>query len=311
MHILTKIFVVLVALLAVATVPFVIVQASNESTYRTNYIEQKSAAQSAHDELGAVRASMTRTESDLQAQLAAADTARAKLAADLEAKGADLMRSMQDAERLKAQAAQRDATFAVLAESDRSRGVLVESLANDLGEMRDRAVAAERQLMEVQKQLEVIASDFDAARSAQMALQEQLQRLREAKATATARVAAAELVAADAMARSAALGASGSSAELPEPQPAPETAGVQPTIELEARITAVRRDGDTVYAEIDQGSRAGIANGWRMMIADGNNYIADLRIISVDTNSAVGIVEGESALRGSVEDGQSALAQPD
>jgi hypothetical protein len=46
-HVLTKIFIVLVALLAVLLTPLVVVFASNEGTYRTKWLEEQGRAKAA------------------------------------------------------------------------------------------------------------------------------------------------------------------------------------------------------------------------------------------------------------------------
>lgn len=289
MHIVTKIFVVLVALLAVATVPFVIVQGANEAAFRTRYEAEKSGAESARSDLSASRATHARVEAELQAEIAAAKAESAQLGAEIEQKVADLAEATQELSRVKAQKTQMESSLAVLAESDRARGALIESLTKELTGLRDRAVDAERQLVEIRKQFEIVSSDFDAAQNAQMALQEEVARLREESVKAAQAVAA--------IGTPSAAGSAG------------ETQGVQPHLDVVARITAVRRVGGTTYVEIDQGSRAGVAAGWTMAIADGNTYIGDLRIVRVDANAAVGVLEGGSEDRGAVAEGQRVISR--
>jgi len=72
----------------------------------------------------------------------------------------------------------------------------------------------------------------------------------------------------------------------------------------------VKREPDATLAEINAGSRDGVKEGWVMTIADGSNFIGNLRIVQVDVNRAVGVVELEDATgRGEVKSGQRAIAR--
>ena len=79
---------------------------------------------------------------------------------------------------------------------------------------------------------------------------------------------------------------------------------------LSATLVDVKREPDATLAEINAGSRAGIKEGWVMTIADGSNFVGNLRIVQVDVNRAVGVVELEDAeTRGEVKPGQRAIAR--
>ena len=63
-------------------------------------------------------------------------------------------------------------------------------------------------------------------------------------------------------------------------------------------------------ASIDAGERDGVQPGWVLTISDGTNYIANLRVIEVDVNRAVGLVELEDPSAGRVvAAGQTAIAR--
>ncbi len=288
MHILTKIFVVLVALLAVATVPFVIVQGANEATFRTQSNENKDAAEAARTDLNAARTAAARVEADLQAQVAQAEANRANIEADLATTAMELSQAAQDAERLRAQIAQLEATGAVLAETERAQHAMIEALHGEIGSLRDRAVGAEQQLVEIQTALDVKSSDFEAAISAQMVLQEELERQRMESEKALASALA------------------GAASASPEDEPV----GVEPNKDVEARITQLFRTaaGKTIV-QIDQGSRAGVAVGWVMGISEGNTYVGDLLIKSVNANDAVGEFVGQPTDGNSVEVGQRVISR--
>ncbi|MDA1008168.1 MAG: hypothetical protein O2800_04080 [Planctomycetota bacterium] len=303
MHILTKIFVVLVTLLAVATVPFVVVQSANEAEFKSRYESEKSGGEAARADLSASRAQHARIEADLQAQLTASESKFESVLTELQTVQSDLQQAEQSFETLKGQKAQLEASIAVLAESDRARGALIESLSKELGQIRDRAVDSERQLVEVRKTFEIVSSNFDAAQSAQLALQEEIVRLHEEQSKEIVRLREEQSKAA----LSVAVEVSDSGTELVGIEVVP---GVHPNKDVVARVTDVRRVGGTTYAAIDQGQRSGVEVGWIMAVADGETYIADLRIVRIDANEAVGIVQGESDIRGLAAVGQTVVARP-
>ncbi|MFM8817036.1 MAG: hypothetical protein ACKOHI_04035 [Phycisphaerales bacterium] len=75
-------------------------------------------------------------------------------------------------------------------------------------------------------------------------------------------------------------------------------------------MISVKREPDSTLAEINAGSRDGVKEGWVMTLADGSNFIGNLRIVTVDVNRAVGVVELEDAQgRGEVKTGQRAIAR--
>jgi cell shape-determining protein MreC len=79
---------------------------------------------------------------------------------------------------------------------------------------------------------------------------------------------------------------------------------------LSATVIDVKREPDATLAEINVGSRDGVKEGWVMTIADGSNFVGNLRIVQVDVNRAVGVVELEdSESRGEVKSGQRAIAR--
>jgi hypothetical protein len=74
-------------------------------------------------------------------------------------------------------------------------------------------------------------------------------------------------------------------------------------------VTAVsRRDGQT-YVEIAAGSRDGVREGWTMAISRNRNFLANVRIISVDITRSTGILMLEDPRRGLVQAGDTATAR--
>lgn len=72
-------------------------------------------------------------------------------------------------------------------------------------------------------------------------------------------------------------------------------------------VLRVERSRGQTLAEVDGGERDGLRVGEVLHIADQGTFIANLRIVLVEPNRAVGIISLESPERGLVQVGQMAL----
>jgi cell shape-determining protein MreC len=81
--------------------------------------------------------------------------------------------------------------------------------------------------------------------------------------------------------------------------------GSLPDRTLIAGVANVRYDSNRTLVEIDAGSRDGVKMDWQMTIGEGADFIARIRIIEVDINRSVGVVDLE---RGSIQIGQRVYA---
>jgi hypothetical protein len=138
--------------------------------------------------------------------------------------------------------------------------------------------------------------ELDSEVAAKRQLQEQLQKASEDRERAMAEVQRFAAVQGTASPRAGATGDAG----LP----------IVADRSLSATVIDVKREPDATLAEINAGSRDGVREGWVMTIADGSNFMGNLRIVHVDVNRAVGVVELEDASgRGEVKSGQRAIAR--
>jgi hypothetical protein len=159
---------------------------------------------------------------------------------------------------------------------------LEESLINELRTVRRDALTAEREKVELDEALRDALAKLDAANEARRAIREELQRWKDEHAGAVSQLAEYIAVHGPLDSRVAA---------------GERRGGMVPDRNLEATVVAVRRNRDEVRAEIDAGSRDGVQVGWLMTIHDGS-FVARLRIIEVDINRSVGIVELEDEFAG-------------
>lgn len=295
MHVLTKIFIVLVSLLAVLLVPLVVVYAQNEDTFKAKYadaVAQKTSAQAAAK---AASASHAAAEVRLRAEIDSANSANRDLSEQLAEKVADVNRLENELAAARSMQSEIRVELGTLATTAEANQELTDSLVAELRTLRESALQGERQIVELDEANRELSGQLAVAVAARRALEEELQQLREENAQALARNA--EYIA--------------RYGELRTDRMVATAEGIRPTHDLDATIISVRRGGDNqVLAEIDAGSRDGVKVGWKMTIGQGGVFIGNLRIISVDINRSTGVVTLENELeRGPVQVGQRVIAR--
>ncbi len=277
MHVLTKIFVVLVSLLTCMLVPLVVAYAYNENSYADEYAEAEAQARAA--------------ESDLQSARSGFDTARATLEtenAQLQQTVGDLRRELGELEvalrqaqqqRIEAESRQSEfqAQLSTLASSIEVGQTVRETLLSEVRDLRDRMLDAERERVELDQAYQLALSEKEVAEKARRALEEELAQIRDERSSALEQVQRY-------VSRYGPIDAS-DAVQL----------GVRPDRALETRVVQVLRSSDETLAEIDAGSRDGVKVGWVMTISDESGFVARLRITEVDINRAVGVVELEQS----------------
>ena len=294
MHVLTKIFIVLVALLTVAIVPLVAVNATNESTYQKKFKEAQAAAAASEAVLNTERAAWLASQQKLEGDLRTMETKVADLQKQADSKSAEARKAAQELAGTKAAQASIAASLEVLAANGKATGQLTETLVAELRSLRTASMEAEKRLVEVQEAFDASQSSLEVADAARRALQEEVKRLADEKDRALATVA--DYVA--------------SVGELPKARAGAVAERVVADRNVSASIISVRREKGATLAEINAGSRDGVKAGWVMTIGDGSTFIGNLRLTEVDVNRAVGVVELEDAAsRGEVKVGQRAISR--
>jgi multidrug efflux pump subunit AcrA (membrane-fusion protein) len=291
LHILTKIFIVLVSLLAVMLTPLVVVFASNEGTFRTKFLEQSAKANAASAELVKANESQNVAASRFLAERTEFNATIAQLRGERDAKESDVRRVEAELAATRANQASMAAQLATLAAAAKADSELKELLVKDLRDEREKALSAEKRFIEIDERLRKTENDFATSEAARRDLQEQIRQIMDQRDRAMGEVNRYYAI----------------FGKLPEAQVAAATV---PDRDISSSVVNVRRSNDGVLAEIDAGSRDGVREGWVMTIADGENFIANLRIIKVDINRSTGVVELEDQSgRGQVRAGQRAFSR--
>ena len=296
MHLLTKILVVLVALLVAALVPLAAVSATNQAAFKTKAADAEAKQKTAQSELSlandAYNASIAAIQakvSDLESRIRGVSMERDKeiqMRADKE----------RDLERARIELADLKGQVAAMSANDSLQTKLIDAMRQDIEGARTQYLAAEKARVELQDSLARLQGDLDSESAAKRQLQEQLQKASEDRERAMAEVQRFAAVQGAAAPRAGATGDAG----LP----------IVADRSLSATVIDVKREPDATLAEINAGSRDGVKEGWVMTIADGSNFVGNLRIVQVDVNRAVGVVELEDVdARGEVKSGHRAIAR--
>lgn len=289
MHILTKVFVVLVSLLAIALVPLAAVQASNQSVLRQQIKDKDVQVSAARSELDTERALRAKAENDTALQIKDLDAEKNRLQSDLAQNGLRVRSLEADIAQSKVRLASLEQTIAVTMDVDRAKTELTKTLSGELDKQRTMLTDCEGIRIAIEQKLGKTDSDLRVAQEALGDLKEQIASL------------SSEKVKSDQVVQSftAKFGPSDSDSG------SSTAAAPIPDRNVSASIVNVRRTDNQVYAEIDAGSRDGVKLGWTMTIGDGSRFIGKLKITSVDVNKSVGTVELEDvAARGAVRAGQ-------
>ena len=290
MHVLTKIFIVLVSLLSVLLVPLVVVFAHNEDSYKQKYQSASVQAAAANQNFQHGQLAHAQREANLDLQIRDLMSENEALAQQRESSAADIRRLQIDLAESRSQQAGIRADINTISSAVATGQDLIDSLLTEVRTMRSEAVSAERRAVELDEALRDMSGQLDSAVAARRAMQEELQQIKEEHAQALQSVAAY--------------------VEKFGRLDIQIAASTTPTVDLDATVVSVRRGPEQSLAEINAGSRDGIREGWVMMIGRSGNFLGNLRIIAVDINHATGVIELEDAGgRGQVEAGDRVYAR--
>jgi predicted RNase H-like nuclease (RuvC/YqgF family) len=281
-HILTKIFIVLVTLLAVAMVPLVATYTTNENSYKAMYRasnDQQLLAQSrASDAEQALISQQLQQKHDIDAREATIGSLRSSQSSTRAS-----IESMNDQIRtLKSQLDQSNANLQALSTASQVNSELKERFVKENYELREKLIKGTRQVMEMEDTLEQIQYEADEAERAKR------------KATEERRLMETQLI--DLSDKYDAFVAKYGELEVVA---AVET-GVAPNKTLTGTVLQVSRADENVLVEINVGSRDGVQEGWVMTVGDDGTFLGRLLIHEVDINRSVGRVTLEDASRGEV-----------
>jgi len=272
-HVLTKIFVVLVSLLTVLLVPLVVVYSYNEDTFKQKYVDSQAMVDTLRTKVTEMAArhgaEMQRRDNEndtLSSRIRELRTQNSRLEAEVQ----DLSSQLATAEAFEAELNSKLATLTSAVETTQE---LNASLVDEVRTLRQRALSSEREQAELDEQLRAVSSQLEVAIKARRQLEEEVQRLTEQQARALDKVRQYVAV----------FGA------LSEREVRNDM--VPPDRNLTTTVIRVEESAGRTLVELDAGSRDGIKKDWGMFISHNGNFIGSVRIIEVDVNHSVGVVE--------------------
>ena len=290
MHILTKIFVVLVSLLAVFMVPLVVVSTLNQEHWRGEALELQTQVRAAQSDLSQARSQVQGQIASMNEELAIYSQRDQARISQIESLASSNTRLEAELLESRSSLASREANTRALAQSLTTSNGLSELLITNLDGLRDRTLRAEARRVEVDEDLAEAEAQLQVASDVTRVLQEEnaslkqeQQRAQEALKQYKANFGSLE----------------GSDRPLEE--------GIAPDRNLTATVLDVVR-GDRTLVEIDAGSRDGVQEGWILTVGSDGTFVGRLRVIKVDLNRSTGILTHEDPARGMAEPGHRAYA---
>ena len=285
MHILTKIFIVLVTLLAVAMVPLVATYTTNESSYRAKYREVDDQRRVATTRANNAEHTLSTQRLEMQTELDAKDSVIGTLRSDQSNTRVTIESLQAQVGRLESQLAQSNANLQALLSASEVNSEMKLRFVSENYELRNELVAAERVVMEMEDQLEdaVFASTLskrgkEKAEEERHNVEKQLDSLQLQLDSYFSKYGALALTS------------------------VVET-GIAPDRALTSTVLTVSRNNNDVLVEINAGSRDGVKKGWIMTVGKDGTFLGRLQVEKVDINRSIGRVTLEDSSRGLVVPG--------
>lgn len=284
MHVLTKMFIVLVSLLAVMLVPLVVVYAHNEDSFKAKYLSERAKAVASEQALSTNQQASIRASADADSRRQQLETELKNLQATRDRQEAEIRTLQTKVAEGTSMQAKVTADLATLSAAIDAGQKLTQSLVEDLKTSRDESLADKRRSVELDEALREISAQLEVAVAARRALQEELTQLKDEHAKSL-----------DTLRRYVA-----AKGRLDEGTNVGMARGIAPDRDLTASVVNVVRGGDQALAEINVGSRDGVKEDWVLTISRGGEFLGNLRITKVDISRSTGVITLEDPTRGQV-----------
>ena len=295
MHVLTKIFIVLVSLLAILLVPLVVAYAANEDTYRARWQDVEGQLQAERQLRSSAERAHSAQQTELESQVAEKRSEIRSLNRENDDLRSQIRRVQSDLTQVRAEKAAVEANIATFSSALDGNQEMNRTLLAELSSLRQQAIEDAETVVELDEALRDVSSQLEVADAARRALQEEIQRMQDDEAALTEQLGR----------YIAQFGDLGDAEDVRVADRA-----VAPTRNLQAQVLNVRRTEEQTLVEINVGSRDGVEEDWSMIVGSGRDFIGNLRIIEVDISTSVGVLTLEDPdSRGRVEVGHTVYAR--
>jgi len=284
-HILTKIFIVLVTLLSVAMVPLVATYTTNENSYRVQYQDANSKRQVAATRANDAEHALSTQRLELQKELDAKDSLIGTLRSNQSNTRVTIESLQAQVGRLESQLAQSNANLQALLSASEVNSEMKQRFVSENYDLRNELVEAEKVVMEMEDKMEdATFAAKEATRGKEKAEEERhnieiqldsLQAKLDSYFSKYGALASTSVV----------------------------DTGIAPDRALTSTVLTVSRNNDDVLVEINVGSRDGVKKGWIMTVGKDGTFLGRLQVEKVDINRSIGRVTLEDSSRGLVVPG--------
>jgi len=289
-HILTKIFIVLVTLLAVAMVPLVATYTTNENSYRAKFRAADDQQRVAMIRAGDAETALFAQRVQMQNEIDARDATIGSLRSDQASARSSRESLTAQIGRLESQLAQSNANLQALSSASEVNSELKQRFVVENYTLRENIIDAERMIMEMEDTLEDTRLEAQGALRAERKAQEERhdmeEQLDELRAQLTAYVSKFGTLNTVVATNS----------------------GIAPDRAMSSTVLTVSRNNDDVLVEINAGSMDGVQKGWIMTVGQDGTFLGRLQVEQVDINRSIGRVTLEDSSRGLVVPGSSVYA---
>lgn len=269
MSILTKIFVVLVTVLAIALVPLMVAYVENTQHFQQALQEERDARATADARANLLESSNQRLQGKYADATDALSHAKSQLGQQLANRLSELADQQTRIAQLNQQLSGKDATIDRLSAADQQDNQIIAALREDQNELQDRAINAQQKLVERAGQVQELRTSLEL-------MNENLRLVQEKLAGSKDRIAELET----------------RLEQAPTTQTGERQVAVQPPEQpIRGLITSVDQlaGGQTLVA-INVGGQDDVQEGMNFIIHRDGKYIATMEVIKVDEQRSAGRV---------------------
>lgn len=271
MSVLTKIFVVLTALLSVLLVALVVPFVHNTETFKERFEDERNQRQVAAARAQNLERDLSRhlqAENEqvqaLQAEAANLRSQISQLTGQLQTRQSQLVEAQRDASDVRSELARLGSGLEQAARINEMLQTEVRDRRNESLELQTRMIELSNAVRDRTTQLETLTRQVRLYR-------EQISDLEEQNTTLRQQIEAGRVAVTDDDADVVGLGE-----------------GFVSTVPLRGRVTEVRQIGDELFIAINLGERDRVREGMQFMIHDGDQFLGNVVITRVEADSAAG-----------------------
>lgn len=272
MHVLTKVFVVIAALLSILLAGMVIVHANNTDKVRADYAEQRTLAKNFESQLAGAAGQNGAAQTRLLDQIQQLQNEVLQLRSQTTDLASERAKLLADNNRSLADKTTSESKVGELTETARTQSTLISSMRDELNALRGSETSSRKKLLESEDRINDLASKNEVLTQNIRALQEELtERNRALQVAAT-------------QGGTSAANAANSGVVAPYEYSGPRIVG---------RVETVQKDAASgrTLAKISVGSNDRVANNMLLRIVRNNEFVANVVVSNTDLSFAVGAVD--------------------